>query len=376
MRKIFFVVMIALLILPQDATHAHVATKNQNQCYDWAIIGAGFAGISALAVLLDSGVDPSTVVWIDPEFNVGRVGKYYREVPGNIQVQHLIEYVEDCPYFKDIDSPSLQALYEYPLDEYRQLGIIVDPLLDFTAYLQNMVVPIKDSVGLLNRVDNHWVLESSNRMLYAKKVILAIGAHPKSLNYEIDEISLDDAFNTEKLMNSVSADDGIAVFGGMHSAILVLKNLCACCVKQIVNFYVDDYFHGSPGLEGVASMWAENVLEKNPPINLIRVLNTPENREKILPSCTKAIYAIGYESNKILINDSSDVMFDEHTGVIDENLYGIGIAFPPTGIFNGHKIAKNGIYAYLVYAKNLMQRWINSEKGYMLEDDAVEIPWI
>jgi hypothetical protein len=174
----------------------------------------------------------------------------------------------------------------------------------------------------------------------------------------------------------VSADDRVAVFGGMHSAILVLKNLCDCCVKQIVNFYLEDYFHGSPGLEGVASMWAEEVLEKNPPSNLIRVVNTAENIAEILPTCTKAVYAIGYESNKILINDSSDVMFDEYTGMIDEDLYGIGIAFPPTGIFNGQKIAKNGLYAYLVYAKKLMPHWISNEKGHLIEDDGIEIPWI
>ncbi len=376
MRRMFFTIALALLIVPLNTMQAQEATQNQLQCYDWAIVGAGFAGITALAVLLDAGVKPSTIAWIDPEFNVGRVGKSYREVPGNIQTQHLIEYVEDCPYFKNIDSSSLRLLYTYPAEQFQKLEVIVDPLLDFTAYLQNMVVPIKDCIGVLNRVDNHWVLESADRVLYAKKVILAIGAHPKRLNYDIPDISLDDAFDKEKLMNFVSSDDSVAVFGGMHSAILVLKNLCDCCVKQIVNFYLEDYFHGSPGLEGVASMWAENVLEKNPPANLIRLINTVENIEKILPTCTKAVYAIGYESNKILINESFDVFFDEYTGIIDEDLYGIGIAFPPTGIFNGQKIAKNGLYAYLVYAKKLMPRWISGDKAHLVEDDGIEIPWI
>lgn len=376
MRKIFFIIALAQLLMPFYSTYAQAATKNQPQCYEWAIVGAGFAGITALAVLLDAGIKPCSVAWIDPEFNVGRVGKYYREVPGNIQTKHLIEYVQDCPYFEHIESSSLQKLYTYPAEQFQKLEVIVDPLLDFTAHLQKMVVPIQDSITLLTRVDNHWVLESSNRMLYAKKVILAIGAHPKRLNYDIPDISLDDAFDKEKLMNFVSPDDSVAVFGGMHSAILVLKNLCDCCVKQIVNFYLEDYFHGSPGLEGVASMWAEEVLEKNPPANLIRVINTAENIAKILPTCTKAVYAIGYESNKILINDSPDVMFDEYTGMIDEDLYGIGIAFPPTGIFNGQKIAKNGLYAYLVYAKKLMPHWISNEKGHLIEDDGIEIPWI
>jgi thioredoxin reductase len=376
MRKIFFIITIILLLVPRDALQACVKNKNQVQCYDWAIVGAGFAGITALAVLLDSGIEPSTVAWIDPEFNVGRVGEYYREVPGNVQTQHLIEYVNNCPYFKNIKSSSLDALYTYDAEQFQLLRVIVDPLLDFTAYLQNMVVPIKNTVTSLTHMDDYWALETSDGILHARKVILAIGAHPKRLNYDIPEIPLDDALNKSKLSQHLSAADSVAVFGAMHSAMLVLKNLSESSVERIINFYLQDYFHGSPGLEGATALWVQNVLEKNPPANIIRVLNTVENRQATLPLCTKVVYAIGYESNKILINGSSDVMFNENTGIIDDDLYGIGIAFPPTGIFNGQKIAKNGLYAYLVYAKKLIPRWISNDKAHLTEDEHVEIPWI
>ncbi|HMK33398.1 MAG TPA: hypothetical protein VK431_07245, partial [Nitrosopumilaceae archaeon] len=63
-------------------------------------------------------------------------------------------------------------------------------------------------------------------------------------------------------------------------------------------------------------------------------------------------------------------------GIIDENLYGIGIAFPPTALFNGHKIAKNGLYAYLIYAKKLIPRWVSNGKAYFMDDEDIEIPWI
>ena len=86
--------------------------------------------------------------------------------------------------------------------------------------------------------------------------------------------------------------------------------------------------------------------------------------------------AITGESNKVLINGSADVTFDEYSGIIDEGLYGIGIAFPPTGVFNGQKIAKNGLYTYLVYAKKLIPRWVSNDKAYLLVEDDVEIPWI
>jgi thioredoxin reductase len=376
MRKIFFTILTIVLIIPQTTLQADISDQYQ-QCYEWAVIGAGFAGITAVAVLIDSRINPSTIAWIDPDFTVGKVGKYYRNVPGNGQICHLIEYVEKCPYFKNITSHALDALYSYDLEQFQLLHVIVDPLLDFTAYLQKMVVPIQNTITSLVRMDDCWLLESSDgRIIRAQKVILAIGAEPKRLDYNIPEIPLDEAFDKERLMNTVCDKDCIAVFGGMHSAMLVLKYLSECSVGKITNFYLRDYFYGMPGLEGEAALWAKNVLEKNPPKNLVRVLNTVENRKAILPSCSKVIYAIGYQSNKISINGSLDITFDEHTGIIDENIYGIGIAFPPTAIFNGQKIAKNGLLTYLAYAKKLIPRWINNEKSFLFDDSDIELPWI
>jgi thioredoxin reductase len=377
MKKLFCMFILISIINSLQGLPPYRELENPTPSYEWAVIGAGFAGITALAVLLDAGVDQSSVVWIDPEFNVGRVGKYYREVPGNIQIKHLIEYIQSCPFFKEITSVSLDKLYMYDREEFKQLQVIIDPMIDFTAYLQKKIVPIKTTINELTRADDHWLLKASDySVIHARKVILAIGAHPKRLDLDLPEICLDEAFNKNRLKQMVSYDDCIAVFGGMHSAMLVLKYLCECCVKQVINFYRRDYFHGSPGLEGLTSMWAEDILEKNPPANLIRVINSEENREAWLPLCTKAIYAMGYESNSVIINGSADIPFDEYTGIIDENVYGIGIAFPPTGVFNGQKIAKNGLSAYLAYAKKLIPRWVSGDKGRVTEEDCVEIPWI
>src|SRR5438128_748131 len=112
--KLKFLLNIIVFLLVQTSTmQSTLAMGNQSQCYQWAIVGAGLAGITALAVLIDSGVDPATIAWIDPEFNVGRVGKYYRNVPGNIAASRMILYVNNCPYFKEIASASIDALYAY-----------------------------------------------------------------------------------------------------------------------------------------------------------------------------------------------------------------------------------------------------------------------
>ncbi len=372
-----------LLISQQNSILSNIQLNEQSDCYSWAVIGAGVAGITALAHLLECGIDPATIAWIDPEFNIGRMGKYYRDVPGNVQTSRLLMYVHGCPYFKDIASPSLDMLYTYNMDEFQHLHVIVDPLIDFCAYLRSKVNSVQDTIPAIDHNGDYWVLHSSNGDINAKKVILAIGAYPKSLNYDIPEIPLDDALNKEKLATYVTCDDCVAVFGGMHSAILILKYLAEhCTTKEIINFYIDPYFYGAPGLEGDTAAWAKNVLEKNPPSNLSRVLSTAQNRKAILPRCTKAIYAIGYVPNPILVNGSADLLFDENNGIIGQDLYGIGIAFPPTGIINGQKIARNGLMTYLAYAKKLVPQWVNNDRfkeptssHYGIDTDQ-ELPWI
>jgi hypothetical protein len=254
---------------------------------------------------------------------------------------------------------------------------------DFTTHLRDQVNPIQDIITSPDYEDDHWILHGDEQTIHAQKVILAIGGHPKSLNYNIPEISLDDALNKDILATLVSPDDCVAVFGGMHSAILILKFLseCSISVKEIINFYIDPYFYDAPGLEGATAAWAKDVLESNCPNNISRVLSTPENKAAILPRCTKAIYAIGFEPNPIIVNGSSELLFDENSGIIAQDLYGIGIAFPPTGIVNGQKIAKNGLMTYLAYAKKLVPQWVSNERfkepvsSHEIGKD-LELPWI
>jgi thioredoxin reductase len=50
----------------------------------WIIIGAGPCGIASVGYLLDC-MDVE-VIWIDPFFEIGRMGKHYRHVPANTQL--------------------------------------------------------------------------------------------------------------------------------------------------------------------------------------------------------------------------------------------------------------------------------------------------
>ena len=69
----------------------HTAATLESACgnshsqlaYSWAVIGAGPAGIISVGQLLEHGVSDYEILWIDPEFSPGRMGKYYGKVPSN-----------------------------------------------------------------------------------------------------------------------------------------------------------------------------------------------------------------------------------------------------------------------------------------------------
>ena len=208
---------------------------------------------------------------------------------------------------------------------------------------------------------NQWTLKGNIQKIHAKKVILATGAHPKQLDYPLPVISSDQALDKGKLATYVDNTDTIAVFGGMHSALLIVKYLTELGVKQIINFYTTPYFFRIPGaesLEGVTKQWVENILEKNPPSNLTRISYTQENVEQILPACNKAIYAIGYERDIPSINGTTTITFDEKTGIIAPHLYGIGIAFPKTITQrSGKKVAINGFNVFVNQARYFIPQW-------------------
>ena len=42
--------------------------------YAWTVIGAGPAGIAAVGKLLDHGIAPEKIAWIDPAFAAGDLG--------------------------------------------------------------------------------------------------------------------------------------------------------------------------------------------------------------------------------------------------------------------------------------------------------------
>jgi len=359
----------------------------------WAVVGAGPGGIITIGVLKDVGVDLSSVLWLDPEFQVGRMGKYYGSVPANNKAKRLVEFLSMCQAFSEVDTPSIATLKGLDPEKEYPLQYIVNPLQDITNHFLKKVSGIKSVVTSLDFKDGVWHISAGDTVYYAERVMLALGSHPRSLGYDAQhEIPLDIALNRTLLAQQVSAQDTVAVVGGAHSAVLVMKFLYELGVGRIINFYRHPLYYlskeeqqqrvcevyGDP-LSGIAAEWAREVLDVAPPGNLIRLKMSPESLRAWLPLCDKIIYAAGYERNEMPhISGIALNSYDATTGIIGPHLFGIGIAFPEfVDKGDGRCSYSIGVRDFVRFAQRMMPVWLTKHGGldqfYAPYDDLFEV---
>lgn len=347
------------------------------QTAEWAIVGAGPAGLCVLGVLLDVGVDPSTIIWLDPEFNVGRIGAYYNQVPANSDMKEFVKFLNACACFKECSCPAIDELKQSAANNHHPLlSAIIEPLKCLTQHLCTKVKSVRDSMASINFEHTYWEIgTASGNAIHARNVVLATGSHPKTLDYKTQQvIPLDIALSPENLRELIAPTDTVAVIGDAHSAILLLKFLSEMPVKHIYNFYqkpityasnLDGWvINGTTGLKGLAAEWARNVLEKNPPANLTRIKSSPALLQDLLPHCNKTIYAIGFERNQLPQIDGTTAIthYNPTNGVIAPRLFGIGIAFPEKRINQfGNEDTRIGLDSFMDYALRIVPHWVHDD---------------
>ena len=75
-----------------------------NEKYTWAVIGPGPAGIATVGQLISHGVAPKTIIWIDPEFNVGDFAKHWSNESSNTTVKLFRDFLNHCDAFDYTDN--------------------------------------------------------------------------------------------------------------------------------------------------------------------------------------------------------------------------------------------------------------------------------
>lgn len=358
----FLVVCASITILGHQSLHPTKLIRYTCD-YEWAIVGAGPAGIILIGLLLDLGTDPKSIVWIDPDFNVGRLGKYYSTVPGNAKTKVYIEFLTSCQTFQDAHSPALEKLYDMDQETEYPLSVVIDPLADISNYLCTKISCKKGSMCSLNFVNDVWQVGINNApCISASHVVLATGCHPKKLDYDCKtEIPLDIALDKSALANYVCHNDTVAIVGSAQSAILLLKYLSELPCGRIINFYRNPIeFGGESGLKAMTARWAKDVLLKTPPVNLLRLFNSCDALKAWLPICTKIVYAVGFERNDLpTIANAPYLNYEDRSGIIGPRLFGIGIAFPEKyEDENGKTISRIGLVSFMEYAQEMLPQWM------------------
>jgi len=339
--------------------------------YSWAVIGAGPAGIAAVGKLIDHGIDPKTIAWIDPEFNVGDFGTKWRNVSSNTKVKLFIKFYEECRSFQYFSSNHDFEITKADPENTCLLALAAEPLQWITHHLKNTVHTIQGKVQQLKLFDRHWDIALKDRQLRAKNVVLATGAEPKSLTFpDVEEISLEVALDPDQLIAACNKDDIVAVFGSSHSAIIMIKTLVEKCnVKKIINYYLEPlryavYFDDwilfdDTGLKGNTALWARENIDGKLPTKLERILSSEENIRMTLPLCSKVMYATGFQKRLIPVEGMKSLQYNERNGIIAPGLFGLGIAFPEAKYDRyGTLEYRVGLWKFMEYLNHVMIVWL------------------
>ncbi len=335
---------------------------------DWLVVGAGPAGISAVAALLDASVKPENIIWVDDAFNVGALGKYYTSVPANSAPANFLEFVKlsdslqhHIRLFHHLRHHSKSVLH---------LGLITDPLNIITTHFRQIVANVQGHIDKLSygRGAKLWSCTMPAIQLDARNVILAIGAHPKELYHApyTQRIPLEVALNEKKLKKYLAQHKSIAIFGSSHSAALAVKNLASLGCEHIVHVYKHKYRFRShtrsgeifpySGLKGPVARWTRN--NSTHPAVIHIPLDSPE-ADAAVATCSAIIDAIGFEPNKLPVDAQDLYPTRTNPHELGPHLYGIGIAFPAEMIdAAGNKEQAVGLLSFMKVMKEELPKWM------------------
>ncbi|MCB0406668.1 MAG: NAD(P)-binding domain-containing protein [Bdellovibrionales bacterium] len=335
--------------------------------FEWAVVGAGPAGIAAVGKLIDRGVKPENIAWVDPTFKVGDLGNKWREVSSNTSVKLFWQFLKTCKAFNYDKAPPFEIEKLAP-EKTCLLRYIADPLQWVTDHLCETVTTFKSEIHSLEQENQLWYLKGHQKSFSAKSVILALGAQPKKLNFpNLKEIPLEQALDKSKLPNLEG--ETVAVFGASHSAMIVLQNLLSASAKKVINFYQsplkfavffeDWILFDNTGLKGQSAEWARRHILGKLPENLERVQSSDPEFHKILAQCQSVVYTIGFERRALpKVHQMGPLTHNEYNGIIAPGLFGLGIGFPQRVEDCYGNVEYNvGLWKFMLYLDKVLPLW-------------------
>ncbi|MDP3558934.1 MAG: pyridine nucleotide-disulfide oxidoreductase [Legionellaceae bacterium] len=336
--------------------------------FQWAVIGAGPAGMAALGRLIDLGVPSEQIAWIDPLFQVGDLGAQWQSISSNTKVDLFVKFLLGYKAFQYAQCETSYPLHQLDPNQTCLLKFVVEPLLWVTKRLQSQVQVIQSTVLQLKMEQRHWQLTLQEGQIQSKNVVLAIGAEPRVMPSTVPVIPLADALHKDRLPLAVNEQDTVAVFGTSHSAIIVIRLLLESNVKKIINFYrgplryavyLDDFIlFDNTGLKGETAAWAREHIDGKISDRLTRVWLDETNTAAYLPQCTKSIQAIGFNRRALPIEGLPVINYNDKSGIIAPGLFGCGIAFPESTIDAFANVESSvGLWKFMHYLNRVVPVW-------------------
>jgi len=331
---------------------------------NYTIIGGGIAGLISVSVIYNK--YPNSIInWIDnKEFNGGDLIKY-SEVPANTPFKVLVEFIESIYSLLGFKR-SISEVCDLIDGKIFKLGCLTKELIIISDFIKTLprIRTINDHIDKINYNNGLWELEGLKTKLKTEKLVLTIGCIHKKLNYNIPEIDIETALNPIKLNKLNIKEKNIVVFGNSHSGILVLKNLFDMGCQHITNIIKEPvripYFNNNgtevyqeSGIRGVGLNWVKKYL--TPKNNThIEIMNIDSVKNF---NFNYVVYSIGLKKRHLEINyngliiNSVDKFND--LGLISNNLYGLGVAYPSFYNLNGDIEYEIGMGGFLQRAKNI-----------------------
>jgi cation diffusion facilitator CzcD-associated flavoprotein CzcO len=337
--------------------------------YAWTVIGAGPAGIAAVGKLLDHGIAPEGIAWIDPAFAAGDLGGKWRSVSSNTQVGLFLDYLNGLSAFRFSAAPPM-PLPDADPQETCALALVADPLVWVTEHLRERVQAFQTTATALFLERRQWRIETEQQELASKNVVLAVGAVPKKLAYpQLKEIPVEVALDPEKLAGEPLRDATVAVFGSSHSSMIALPHLLRHPVEKVINFYrsplryavnLDDWIlFDDSGLKGRAADWARENIDGVYPDRLERCwISSPDFEEK-LAECDRAVYTVGFERRTLPETKQwGQLDYNPNNGILAPGLFGIGIAFPARATDRyGYVEYRVGLKKFIDHLHSVLPLW-------------------
>ncbi|KHJ31505.1 hypothetical protein EV44_g5823 [Erysiphe necator] len=382
------------------------------QNFEAVVVGAGPAGIAVVGNLIEQKKTP--ILWVDDEFQAGRLNKCYREVPSNTRVKLFVAFCDALSSFKEVVKKTQRpnaytTLQELGQNDTCHIAEAADLCLMLSQGL-DQALGVYKRLGTVHSASwsdscgwNISLKPQANEMVelskfHSKILILCTGSYPKTSPlpvFHLHDIGLDLALNPSLLSSTLPRDSkiNVAVIGASHSAILVLRNFYNLASSSHPSLRIKWFtrhtlryaeerdgwiFNDNTGLKGEVSVWAKNnlevgALELSPVGKYLEKIDTSgkEDEEELkerLNSCTHVVQAIGFTPREIPLlerngkrlypNFNHDLQVFEEHGKSVPGLFGAGIAWPQRVTDpEGHVSFDVGLWKFMRSAKKAALLW-------------------